>query len=73
MFKEAGEAGYNLVEFLVVAALVVLSGFGVVFLETQGHGDATIAGALLDVIKVGFGAVVALAYSAKNLIRKDGQ
>lgn len=60
-------------EFLVVAALVVLSGFGVVFLETQGHGDATIAGALLDVIKVGFGAVVALAYSAKNLIRKDGQ
>lgn len=60
-------------EFLIVAALVTLAGVGVVFLAAIGQEGGSVASALLDVVKMGFGALVALAYAARNIVKKpDG-
>ncbi len=61
-------------EFLVVAALVALAGAAVVLLTATGHEHASATGALLDILKVGFGAITALAYAARDFVKppRDG-
>lgn len=54
-------------EFLSLVALVVLAGFGSVVLSLTGNGEAQSAGAMLDIVKIGFGAIVALAYAARGV------
>ena len=53
-------------EFLAVVGVVILSGLGAAVLTVNGNEDSAVASAMLDVVKVGFGAVVALAYTAKD-------
>lgn len=55
-----------LVEFACVVAVVVLAMGGIVMLSLAGHDSSQAANSLTDVVKVGFGAVVALAYAARG-------
>lgn len=61
-----------LVEFLSLVAIVVAAGAASVVLAVVGKGDAAVAGALLDIVKIGFGAIVALAYSARGIAPAPG-
>jgi len=67
------ESKVLLVEFLTVAALVLCSMLGLVLLSvTNTSGDTQVVNVLADVIKVGLGALVALAYAARG-VRRNGQ
>ena len=59
-------------EFVSVAALVALALIGMVLLAASGtESDHPVITSLSDLVKVGFGALIALAYAAKNIVRKD--
>lgn len=53
-------------EFLSLVALVALAAVGVAALTAAGYGETSAAQAMLDIVKIGFGAIVALAYAARG-------
>ncbi len=56
-----------LVEFMVLALLVVGMVAALVLLTISGFADSQVAGTLGHLVETGFGAVIALAYAARGL------
>jgi len=54
-------------EFLALVTIVVVAMLGVVGLTMAGHGDVSAIATLTDIVKIGFGAIVALAYAARGM------
>lgn len=56
-----------IMEFLSLVFLVVGAGLAGAYLQLVGQGGSEIAATFLDVVKVGFGAILALAYAARGV------
>jgi hypothetical protein len=62
-----------LVEFVTVAAIVLVFALAAAVLVASGtDDDNAVISALLDAVKVGFGALIALAYAARGIVRRNG-
>lgn len=61
----------QLVEFLTVAAIVVVAITALVVLAVAGVRDEGLSGLLQHLVSAGFGALIALAYAARGIVQKD--